>query len=233
VSDVGDGVATSFSFPYYFQKAADLKVQLIDNVLNVTTDLVLGVDFSLSGTFTPGFGYLTGANVLIPGNTTNVPGGPVPAAIEVRMFREIPALQENSFPANSSYSPQVLEAALDRLILMLQGLPAQVVTTVINIINGGGGSLPSSTISTDTTLSSPTKFYAVITTGGDVDVTLPDAAINDGAEFNVLNISFGGANVVNVLPTGADLISDQASDVITVGEHKRYFSNGLGWFTLD
>jgi hypothetical protein len=229
---IGDGIATSFSFPYYFQRAADLVVQVVDTTLNVTTDLVLGVDFSISGSFTPGMGYESGANILIPGSTLNLPTI-VPVGFEVRIYREIPALQENSFPPESIYNPQVMEAALDRIVLMLQGLPAQVITTVINIISGGGGSVPSTTLSANAALSSPTRFYAVNTSGGAVTVTLPDASANDGTEFSVVNISFGGSNNVTVNPTGGDLINGAANDSLTPGETRRYFSNGTNWFILD
>lgn len=95
--------------------------------------------------------------------------------------------------------------------------------------SGGGGSGASpqtfSNISANQVLSAAVQNYYVDVTGGNVAVTLPSAAANPGVLIEVMNDSFGSANIVTV--TGP--INGQATEILGAGENSVYKSNGVEW----
>ncbi len=121
IAYTGDGVSTSFAFPYYFQEQADLKVFTYVLATGVLVPLVLNVDYSIVGAVTPGFGYESGAALSIPGATTNVPAV-IPNTTKVVIFRDPSEIQDLNLPVNSSYPPPSIESELDALTLMMQRL---------------------------------------------------------------------------------------------------------------
>lgn len=117
----GDGTTTSFSFPYYVQLQSDLELAIYDTLLQTITPLVLNTDYTLAGTFTPGFGYLTGLTAAIPGGSTNVPAV-IPSTSNLVIYRDPAEVQNLSLPPNTPYPPAPTEAGLDALVLMMQRL---------------------------------------------------------------------------------------------------------------
>ena len=89
------------------------------------------------------------------------------------------------------------------------------------------------TITGNTTLAYPARYYAADVSGGGFTATLPAASANNGRTFTVKNISFGSGNTVAVARTGGDLIEGGTSDTIAAGEGRTYFSDGTNWYLVN
>lgn len=134
----GNGVSTAFAFPYYFQEQADLKLFTFVPLTGVFVPLVLNVDYSIAGAFTPGFGYESGATVTVPGSTTNVPAV-LPNTTKLVMFRDAAELQDLNLPANTPYPPRPIESEFDALVLMMQRLYDVMSSRAAKLPDGFGG----------------------------------------------------------------------------------------------
>lgn len=115
----GNGSSVSFSFPYVFFVPSDLSVTLFDTSLNqaVTPAPVLNgagtYDYTVSGTQDAVSGeYLTGAAVVF--NTAPLGNHRITVA------RAVAALQQTAFVDNSKFPASAVNAALDRLTMLVQ-----------------------------------------------------------------------------------------------------------------
>lgn len=259
IGHTGDGVATSFAFPYYFQAQADLKVFTFVLSTGVFVPLVLNVDYTIVGVFTPGFGYESGAAILIPGSTTNVPAV-IPNTEKVVIFRDPAELQNLNLPVSSVYPPVPIESEFDALVLMMQRLYDVVVNRAAKLPDGFGDvfdpTLPADIVLKPNMalMSDPTgRFFvmgvpagsgggvnASITTtgvdvsGGNVPNVLPQASLNPNTIVVLINKSFGSPNHIAVSTTGGDTIMGAATDTVEAGEAKWYWSDGISeWFVIN
>lgn len=106
VSYSGNGVTTSFAVPFYFLENTHIVVTR--TVAGVTTTLVEGVNYSVSGAGNPAGGTVTIIGAAPANGTT----------IEIR--RNVPRTQLTSFRAQGSFSPALHETALDRVTMQVQ-----------------------------------------------------------------------------------------------------------------
>lgn len=119
VSYIGNATTTEFSYPYDFFAATDLLVQLFDTQTNqwVSPAPVLNgngtYDYTVTGTVNSD-GEYTGATVTF----NNAP----PANYKIVIAAEIPAEQPLELIDNSKYPAAALNAAFDRLALLVQQL---------------------------------------------------------------------------------------------------------------
>lgn len=163
IAYAGNGVTTVFNFPYYFQSQPDLKVALFVVATGAITPLTRNVDFTIAGAVTAGFGYLTGANVNIPGATTNVPAV-VPAGTSVVMYRDPPLLQNLELPLNSAYVPEPIEAEFDAETLMLQRL-SDLLSRAMRLPDGMSATFDTTLPSTMALVASQNCVIAINATG--------------------------------------------------------------------
>jgi hypothetical protein len=111
-----DGIATAFSFPFYFRAITDLVVEFTDS-LGVVTTKILNTDYSISGTLDAKL------NVYSEGGTVTFAVAPA-AGGQLLITRHTPRAQtaiynpQDPFPAGSH------EAALDNAILIIQEMLA-------------------------------------------------------------------------------------------------------------
>jgi hypothetical protein len=104
---IGNGSTIAFAFPYYFLADADLVVVRRNTATGVETMLTLGTDYSVAGA-----GALNGGMVTL---TT------APTSSEtVTIHRQLALVQETDFVANDPLSAEVLERAIDRVVMALQ-----------------------------------------------------------------------------------------------------------------
>lgn len=256
ISYVGNGVTTAFAFPFYFQNPADLIVLLVTTATRVITPLIINTDYSVSGAFTPPFGYKTGGAVNIPGGSANVPAI-VPGTQEIIIIRAPRNVQNLSLPANSTYPPVSTEAEFDSVVLMLQramdllsravvlqdgqigafdpSLPAGINDPVnegtVLVVNPTGTGFDIGPIVVPA--GSSTTLVEHDTSGGDVNEILP--AANLGKRL-IIMVNYPNASVHNILVgrTGADLIHGQTTDFIESGMVRMYYSDGVSnWFVIN
>lgn len=105
----GNGSTTAFPFAFKISVAADMVVTYTD---------ATGVDFVLSpGVFSAtGFGLDAGGTVTYP-----LSGGPIASGTTLTIQRVISPTQPTSISNQGAMWPQVIEAALDRCIMIVQG----------------------------------------------------------------------------------------------------------------
>ena len=109
------------------------------------------------------------------------------------------------------------------------------IATTAYVDSAVGSIVPSNTVTItgNTTLAYPARYYAADVSGGGFTATLPAASANNGRTFTVKNISFGSGNTVAVARTGGDLIEGGTSDTIAAGEGRTYFSDGTNWYLVN
>jgi hypothetical protein len=103
----GNGSTTVFAFPYYFLADADLVVIRRDDATGVEALLMLGSDYTVAGA-----GASTGGEVTL--------AGPPAAGQTLTLRRRLALVQETDFVANDPLSAEVLERAIDRVVMALQ-----------------------------------------------------------------------------------------------------------------
>lgn len=135
----GDGVSTSFSFPYYFFGQTDMIVYLYDTILGAGSLKVLNSDYTISGTPNLQGLYQNGANIVFS-------VAPVSTSIVV-IIRSPPELQKYSLKQNGNISSVALVQQMDYLTLLIQRLEDQI-ARAISVPDGLGlpfsGQLPNS-----------------------------------------------------------------------------------------
>jgi hypothetical protein len=106
---LGNGSTTVFPFAFKVAQAADLVV--------VYTDAT-GADYTLS----PSVYSATGFGVDGGGSVTYVPSGaPIATGTRLTIYRDIAITQPTSIDNQGAFWPKVVEAALDRIVMIVQG----------------------------------------------------------------------------------------------------------------
>lgn len=106
----GDGTTTNFPIPFEFISNDQIKVDQYDSVTEATTTLSEGVDYSLD---------------LIPAQ--NVVFSTAPDSNKtITVYRDTPRLQEADYIETGAFPAEAHETALDKIVMMIQELDAQV-----------------------------------------------------------------------------------------------------------
>lgn len=129
VVDNGDGVTTTFAYPFYFFGTGDLKVYLYDTILGGAVLQTLGTNYTITGTPNAQGLYTTGGNVVF---TT----APIATSIVV-IYRDGLRTQNYALQQNGSISSSSLVQQMDYLTLLIQRLEDQV-ARCIQIPDGVG-----------------------------------------------------------------------------------------------
>ena len=111
----GDGVDTTFPFPFKVLEQDDLVVQIIEIDSGDTTTL-LADDYDVTG-----IGDENGGTVTYDGG-----GTPLAATHQIRIARELDLTQDVSFPRFGGFSSESIEEMGDRIVMMLQQLSTQI-----------------------------------------------------------------------------------------------------------
>jgi hypothetical protein len=104
----GNGSTVTFPFAFRVNQPADLVVVYSD---------VTGADFILSPSqyAASGFGQEAGGSVTYP-----LSGGPIATGTRLTLYRDVAATQPTSLSNQGALWPQVIEAALDRIVMVVQ-----------------------------------------------------------------------------------------------------------------
>ncbi len=131
----GDGTTTAFPFAFKVLQAADLAV--------VYTDAT-GTDFTLSPAQygASGLGLDAGGTVTYP-----LAGSPIAPATTLTIYRNAAAVQPASLSNQGAMWPQAIEAALDRIVMLCQGVIDTASRALVVSPTDGGtlGALPGRT----------------------------------------------------------------------------------------
>jgi hypothetical protein len=103
----GNGSTTVFAFPNYFLADIDLIVVRRDALTGAETVLALGTDYTVAGA-----GASTGGTVTL--------AMPPATGQTLTIRRQLALVQETDFVANDPLSSEVLERAIDRVVMALQ-----------------------------------------------------------------------------------------------------------------
>lgn len=103
----GDGATNTFPVPFYFLLNSDISAMLSD-INGVITDLVYGVDFTVTGAGSESGGLVS--------TTTAYPQGS-----NILIYRTPPATQETKYYENGKFPAKSHETALDKLTMLIQG----------------------------------------------------------------------------------------------------------------
>lgn len=125
----GDGVTTAWAFAYYTFFTTDIVCYLYDTILGATTLLVLGVDYTISGTANFQGIYPNGVTV----NTTNT----VVSTSYLVIIRNPPETQTFNILENGIIPSQTLVQQMDYLTLLIQRLEDQI-SRCVQLSDGTG-----------------------------------------------------------------------------------------------
>jgi len=114
----GNGVTTSFSFPYYFFETSDLKVYEFVTATGIATLKSLGADYSVSGT--------PNSQGLYPNGGSVVMDEAPETGVVLIIYRDPPRVQDYSLLYNSEISSFALVQQMDYLTLLVQRLQDEV-----------------------------------------------------------------------------------------------------------
>ena len=106
----GNGLTTSFNFPFLVPAASDLVVSLTDS--NGTITALTPSQYSIAG-----IGNANGGSVTYP-----LSGSPIPQGTYLTIQRVLPYQQLTDLVNQSGYYPDVVEGALDNLEMQIQQL---------------------------------------------------------------------------------------------------------------
>lgn len=159
VTYTGNNVTTIFPFGFRVDAAEHLVVTLI-TIASGASVIVNPANYTITGLTAPGGGSITYPNA----------GAPLTTAYQINIKRIVPLLQLLDIGQQSAFSPEVLEQALDYIVMMIQqlgiaggGVSVGISTnqrtgSIIVIIDGGGGNITPG-IKCDI----PLPFYCTIT----------------------------------------------------------------------
>lgn len=103
----GNGVTATFPFSFTILRPQDLRVVQADQ-FGAETVLVLDVDYTVSGV-----GVANGGEIVLT-------AGPLPTGHHLTLLRNMELLQSTDLRNQGGYSPEVVETALDRVVMTLQ-----------------------------------------------------------------------------------------------------------------
>lgn len=112
---IGNGVSTSFDFPYVFYNKNELSVISTDTTTSLDTTLIADTDYTITATFdNETSSYKDGGSIII---------SPAPTSTRrITIFRTLPIVQETDYTPNDSFPEESHETALDKQILISQQL---------------------------------------------------------------------------------------------------------------
>lgn len=111
----GDGVASSFAFPWRIWQLADLRVVRVDVASGVETLLQAGVDYSVPAA----------AIGIAGGGSLTLLGGPLATTDDLLLESNVAPVQTTSFRAQIRFLANTLESAVDKLTRLVQQLTAR------------------------------------------------------------------------------------------------------------
>jgi hypothetical protein len=158
VSFAGNGATTSFAFTFKIWAASDLLVYLRDNTTLVDTLQVITTNYSVTGTF-PGTG-----NVVFTVAPT--------ASQTVFIVRDNTKTQTLDFIANGAFEAESAEAALDKIVGMVQTLDAKMGlagSAVIDFASVANGAI--SAASSITVTGALVGDLVTVSAAGDIETT--------------------------------------------------------------
>lgn len=127
---LGDGSTTTFAIPFEFISNDQIKVDEYDSSTEATTTLTEGVDYTLDTT-----------------PAENVVFSTAPSSDKtITVYRYTPRLQSADYIEAGSFPAEDHETALDKIVMMVQELDAQVNEAVPSVVTGIA-ELPIQTIS--------------------------------------------------------------------------------------
>jgi len=129
----GDGVSTSFSFPYYFFRQADLIVYKYDTIAGgITGPYVLNTDYTISGTPNYQGLYASGGTVVFSSY--------VPLITDIIIVIRSPIQQQNfALLQGGTISSSALVEQFDYVTLLIQRLQDEV-SRCVQLADGDGAS---------------------------------------------------------------------------------------------
>lgn len=165
VTYTGDGTTKVFPFTYPLFEQADITVQVVNtNVTpNVTSNLQLTQDFTLSLNPTGADQFLGGTLTLVNNSQGWLSGGFLASGYQIVIMRIMALTQAASIRNQGSYYPETIEDALDYLMMVCQQINLNLGT--IGSSSGGGGGGGSGTSLTLTDLVNG-HTYRVVTQNG-------------------------------------------------------------------
>lgn len=206
VSYNGDGVTTVLAVPFYFLANSQLEVQQTNNNVSppVTTTLVLGTNYTVSGALNEAGGSVT--------LTVAAPTGYVTA-----ISRNVPATQLVHYVPNDPFPASTHEQALDQLTMLCQQLLTALGYTVslpASASNNGVSSvlpypLPSQFLAWDPT----GKFLTNASPTGVGPGTIFDSMVASAAAINASKMSFQQIGAGAVVRTGLAKMQEVPSAV--------------------
>lgn len=113
ITHTGNGVLTSFSVPFKFLDSDHLQVELI-TISTGDTEILSPAAYSV-----------TGAEDENGGTLTYNPGTPLSALYQLRIHRVVPLTQDLDLEREGGFFPEVIEAALDKLVMQIQMIRAE------------------------------------------------------------------------------------------------------------
>lgn len=121
---IGNGSATDFSYDFYIPDADSVYVVLYNTVTGERT-VLNDAEFDITGLGDPAFGEVTYPLV----------GDPISSDYWLIVVRQVDYVQDLNIPNQSTFYPEVLEAKLDDLVMMVQQL-AEVQSRTIRAVEG-------------------------------------------------------------------------------------------------
>lgn len=106
----GNGATTEWDWEFNIPSADDMEVYLVDNSTGERTLLTYGADFSATG-----FNDEAGGTVTYP-----LVGDPIETGMAIFIQRVVPYTQLTDIDPNDGFNPEVMETALDRIVMQVQ-----------------------------------------------------------------------------------------------------------------
>lgn len=108
---VGNGTVATFPFTFKVFQASDLQLVKLNSTTNVETQLVLTTDYTVS---------LNSNQNTNPGGTITLTAGVLPTGFKLTITTNIAPLQAVDLTNSGGFYPSVINAALDKLTILVQ-----------------------------------------------------------------------------------------------------------------
>ena len=113
---IGDGTTATFPFTFKVFAAADLAVATLETDNGAVVDLALTTDYTAT---------LNADQDTSPGGSITLTAGPLAVGLSLTITTAMAELQSVNLTTNGGFYPDVINAALDTLTILIQQLQAQ------------------------------------------------------------------------------------------------------------
>ena len=232
----GDGIATSFSFPYNIYLATDVAVYETVTATNNTTQLTLNTNYTVTLTAISGVTGAYTATINLAGGSS--PAGALAVGTQLTILRSLPLTQLINISDYSATPAATWNQAFDRSTILVQQMQEQINRAILAPVNStapSGYTLPNPVANayigwdaTGTFLTNLIAAQPLGTTASPTFAGLTITGLNGIAKYSSGVLGTANADVDYSVPNGVETLTNKTYDTTGTGNVFKVAGTTLG-----